>query len=88
MKKILFAIVFLFLFSITAFAEEKNSQKFNVVFTIEYRDMTLKQIAEIENKIKSEFEKAYSIKIKFEHETPIAPWPYILDTTTDVDIRK
>ena len=65
MKKIVFTIICLLL-ATTVFAKEPEPQKFDIRVTIKYKDKTLKQIVEIENKISKLFDECYDISIEFE----------------------
>lgn len=73
MKKII--IIGILLLATVAFAKEQEQQKFSVTFTIEYKDMTLKQLADIEKRIKDEFEKANSIRIEFQKKPDESSYP-------------
>lgn len=62
-------LMVLFVLSVDSFAETKNKlQKFDATITIQYKNLTLKQIADMEKKIKEAFDSAESIKIELDKE--------------------
>jgi hypothetical protein len=66
MKKILLIVVSLFLMVTFSYAKDVEPQKFDIRVTVKYKDKTLKQIVEIENKISKLFDECYDISIEFE----------------------
>lgn len=66
MKKILLIVVSLFLMVTFSYAKDVEPQKFDIRVTVKYKGKTLKQIAEIENKISKLFDECDDISIGFD----------------------
>lgn len=68
MRKIYLALMIILFTVSLAFASEKKAQTYNVIITVEYKDIDLKMIAEKEAQIKKLFGDAYQVKIDFKSE--------------------
>lgn len=67
MKRIILSIFTILVLTGTfAYAKDTEPQAFNVTISIKYTDKTLKQIAEIENKIRNLFHECDGISIEFD----------------------
>jgi len=76
MKKIIIAICCVLLLTTAAYTKEQESQKFSAIITMEYNGKSLEELAEIEKRIKVEFEEADSIKIDLNKTTNALPQSY------------
>ncbi len=67
MKKIFCVIIACLLVASVGWAKERvKPQKFNVTITIEYDDLTIQQLADVEKELSSVFGDAKSIKYSFQ----------------------
>lgn len=70
MKKVIcLAIACLFIASIGWAKEKAKPQTFSVTITIEYDDLSIQQLADVEKELSDIFKDAKSIKYSFQKET-------------------